>query len=169
MSCLLPCCLLKFLEHELKQSYTTKNFTVKSGLLDLEKQYRPHIRVDPVMAAFWADVSVLLVSGVSFVRLPIRQCICWSRVQPCTADPASSKHPTGCSQLSLCHSLCRSLFPDHHLVSAASAVPTLHSNGLVSCSIASGGLGRCGASQGTGAAANCAAVVAFSCGQDPWL
>eukprot|EP00775_Hariotina_reticulata_P002473 gene2473-2776_t len=49
-----------FLEHELKQSYTTKNFTVKSGLLDLQKQYRPHISVDPVMAAFWADVSVLL-------------------------------------------------------------------------------------------------------------
>jgi hypothetical protein len=31
---------LQFLEHELKQSYTTKNFTLKSGLLELEKQYR---------------------------------------------------------------------------------------------------------------------------------
>lgn len=30
----------QFLEHELKQSYTTKNFTLKSGLLELEKQYR---------------------------------------------------------------------------------------------------------------------------------
>jgi hypothetical protein len=34
------CVHLQFLEHELKQSYTTKNFTLKSGLLELEKQYR---------------------------------------------------------------------------------------------------------------------------------
>jgi hypothetical protein len=33
-------CVLQFLEHELKQSYTTKNFTLKSGLLELEKTYR---------------------------------------------------------------------------------------------------------------------------------
>eukprot|EP00878_Enallax_costatus_P033253 GHUV01036659.1.p1 GENE.GHUV01036659.1~~GHUV01036659.1.p1 ORF type:complete len:418 (+),score=202.88 GHUV01036659.1:253-1506(+) len=51
---------VKFLEHELKQSYTTKNFTLKSGLLELEKQYRAHMNVDPAMAAFWADVTVLL-------------------------------------------------------------------------------------------------------------
>jgi hypothetical protein len=53
---------LQFLSEELKQSYTTKNFTLKSGLLDLEKQYRAHMNVDPAMAAFWADVTVLLVS-----------------------------------------------------------------------------------------------------------
>jgi hypothetical protein len=53
---------MQFLSEELKQSYTTKNFTLKSGLLDLEKQYRAHMNVDPAMAAFWADVTVLLVS-----------------------------------------------------------------------------------------------------------
>lgn len=57
----------QFLEHELKQSYTTKNFTLKSGLLELEKQYRAHMNVDPAMAAFWADVTVLLVSRFSAV------------------------------------------------------------------------------------------------------
>lgn len=53
--------VVQFLEQELKQSYTTKNFTLKSGLLELEKQYRAHMNVDPAMAAFWADVTVLLV------------------------------------------------------------------------------------------------------------
>jgi hypothetical protein len=55
---------VQFLSEELKQSYTTKNFTLKSGLLDLEKQYRAHMNVDPAMAAFWADVTVLLVRGL---------------------------------------------------------------------------------------------------------
>lgn len=37
LSCL---CCVQVLEHDLKQSYTTKNFTLKSGLLELEKRYR---------------------------------------------------------------------------------------------------------------------------------
>jgi hypothetical protein len=53
----------QFLEAELKQSYATKNFTVKSGLLELEKLYRSRIDEQPDMAALWADVTVLLVGG----------------------------------------------------------------------------------------------------------
>lgn len=60
-----PAVHYQFLEVELKQSYATKNFTLKNALLELEKQYRQYIAQDPAMAALWADVTVLLVSGTA--------------------------------------------------------------------------------------------------------
>ncbi|KAF6255821.1 hypothetical protein COO60DRAFT_1627408 [Scenedesmus sp. NREL 46B-D3] len=59
---------VQFLSEELKQSYTTKNFTLKTGLLDLEKQYRAHMNIDPAMAAFWADGAAAGASGEVVVR-----------------------------------------------------------------------------------------------------
>lgn len=51
----------QFLEVELKNSYSTKNFTLKKELLELEKQYRAHIAGNEAMAALLSDVSTLLV------------------------------------------------------------------------------------------------------------
>lgn len=59
-----PCLRLQFLEHELKQSYTTKNFTLKSGLLELEKQYRCHPTTVSAAAAF----ALLCTASIAWSR-----------------------------------------------------------------------------------------------------
>lgn len=51
------------LEVELKQSYATKNFTLKNGLLDIEKRYRDLIVTDTGVQELWGDVMVLLNEG----------------------------------------------------------------------------------------------------------
>ncbi|MEW5306505.1 MAG: hypothetical protein WDW36_008964 [Sanguina aurantia] len=49
------------LEAELKQSYSTKNFTVKSGLLDIEKAYRDFIDSHKDVQALWGEIMLLTV------------------------------------------------------------------------------------------------------------
>ncbi|KAF5836285.1 hypothetical protein DUNSADRAFT_6162 [Dunaliella salina] len=49
------------LEVELRQSYSTKNFTLKSGLLDIEKRHREFIYDNPDIEDLWTEVLGLLV------------------------------------------------------------------------------------------------------------
>eukprot|EP00798_Chlamydomonas_sp_ICE-L_P021522 gene21522-28509_t len=49
------------LEGELKQSYATKNYTLKSGLLDIEKRYRDYIYASPDVEELWTEVMMLLI------------------------------------------------------------------------------------------------------------
>lgn len=51
----------QFLEGELKQTYSSKNFALKAKLLDLSKKFREQIDSDVNVAALWSDVEVLLV------------------------------------------------------------------------------------------------------------
>ncbi|GLI62793.1 hypothetical protein VaNZ11_005541 [Volvox africanus] len=49
------------LEGELQRSYATKNFTLKSGLLEIEKAYRDFISGSPAVQCLWDEVTLLLV------------------------------------------------------------------------------------------------------------
>ncbi len=51
------------LELDLKQSYATKNFTLKQGLLDLEKKYRAHIYGHPDMEVRARFARALAAAG----------------------------------------------------------------------------------------------------------
>ena len=51
----------QFLEGELKQTYSSKNFALKAKLLDLSKKFRAQIDGDANVAALWGDVEALLV------------------------------------------------------------------------------------------------------------
>jgi hypothetical protein len=49
------------LEEELKKSYSTKNYSLRHALLELEKTHRQQIGSVAAVAALWADVAYLLV------------------------------------------------------------------------------------------------------------
>ncbi|KAL6764159.1 hypothetical protein V8C86DRAFT_1677915 [Haematococcus lacustris] len=48
------------LEAELKQSYASKNFTLKSGLLEIEKRYRDAIYGREELEELWGEVTLLI-------------------------------------------------------------------------------------------------------------
>jgi hypothetical protein len=52
---------LQRLESELKASYATKNFTIKNGMLEIEKQYRITIESSLESQQLWHDIMNLLV------------------------------------------------------------------------------------------------------------
>ncbi|KAG2486989.1 hypothetical protein HYH03_014361 [Edaphochlamys debaryana] len=49
------------LEGELQRSYATKNFTLKNGLLEIEKAYRDFITASPAVQSLWDEITLLLV------------------------------------------------------------------------------------------------------------
>ncbi|KXZ53993.1 hypothetical protein GPECTOR_5g105 [Gonium pectorale] len=49
------------LEVELQRSYATKNFTLKNGLLEIEKAYRDFISASPAVQGLWDEITLLLV------------------------------------------------------------------------------------------------------------
>ncbi len=52
------------LEGELQRSYATKNFTLKNGLLEIEKAYRDYISSSPAVQSLWDEITLLLVGRV---------------------------------------------------------------------------------------------------------
>lgn len=61
------------LEDELKQSYATKNFTVKSGLLEIEKKYRHFIYSSHDVEVGCVGERVL---GADKGGVPGKECAC---------------------------------------------------------------------------------------------
>ena len=52
---------MQVLQAELKQSYATKNFALKSGMLELEKKYRDLVYGCEAVQDLWAEVTWLMV------------------------------------------------------------------------------------------------------------
>ncbi len=49
------------LEAELQRSYATKNYSLKTGLLEIEKAYRDFITSSTAVQSLWDEVTLLLV------------------------------------------------------------------------------------------------------------
>ena len=45
------------LEGELRQSYATKNFTLRSGLMEIEKVYRDYIESKEEVNELWGKIN----------------------------------------------------------------------------------------------------------------
>lgn len=85
----LHCVVEQVLQAELKQSYSTKNFALKSGVLEVEKRYRDLIYGSEALQDLWAEVTWLLVSGYAASGGSLCICLCeWAGA--CVSSPAGS-------------------------------------------------------------------------------
>jgi hypothetical protein len=71
-------CAVQRLEVELRQSYSTKNFTLKSGLLDIEKRHRDFIYENPAIEVLFANVLIVMCC-----LLCVYGCMCFLCVFAC--------------------------------------------------------------------------------------